>query len=242
MGAITQAARYAIAITIAPILGALGSIPFSLAIDVIYGSDVADGHWVLTIPHVLVAIVAGFGTGWFAGWISGNRGKLVGAIANFSDIVLVMAVSFGRDWHGAVNLAYEVGVPLWIWIGLMPAIIAGHVAVKVKGVPAPEFLALIGQYVVLCSQFAWTIFHFYTVYVSFKLAGTLGALITLISLGLAEIVWFFRIWQISQHFFNLYSDRLFLAVAISALAVIVTMIAAYLNHRRSLRMASDAMG
>jgi hypothetical protein len=78
---------------------------------------------------VLVAIFTGFATGWFAGWIAGKRGKLIAALSNFFLLVAVigMSIAVNRDLIGNSHFAAQPAI--WTWIGLLPAILAGHFAV-----------------------------------------------------------------------------------------------------------------
>jgi hypothetical protein len=240
MSAIKQALRYLIAVVVSPFVGALFAIPYSIALDIIYGDNVTGGVWALTTPNVLVAIWSGLVTGWFAGWIAGRRGKLIGGVANFAILIFVIAASLAMNRDLIPDHLFATKASMWTWIGLIPAIIGGHFAVKAKDIGAPAFFGLFAQAVSLCSQVCWLIFHLYTVYVAFKMAGLFGAFLSLIFPAVSEIFWFFKLWNISHQFVNLYSARLFLAIAMSGLALGIGIIAAVLQSRRDQRATALA--
>jgi hypothetical protein len=82
-------------------------------------------------------LLNGFYTGYLAGLIAGKRGRLVAALAPIVVLTLAVAISLkiNRDLAGNGALAD------WTWIGLIPAIIGGHLAAphqkvdrKLKGV------------------------------------------------------------------------------------------------------------
>jgi hypothetical protein len=98
-----------------------------MGIDASYGAQVTGGRWPFTWPNVLYAIIQGLLIGFIAGFISQKRGKLIGALAQVTLLELFVTVSLilNRDLIGAMQTEYETKPALWVWIGLVPAIIGG---------------------------------------------------------------------------------------------------------------------
>lgn len=227
-----QAVRYIAAIVLSPFIGAVFAIPYSIALDIIYGGTVTGGAWALTTPNVLVAIWAGLITGWFAGWIAGRRGKLIGGLANFAILIFVIAASLAMNRDLMPEHLFATKASMWTWIGLIPAIIGGHLAVRFKDIGAPAFFGMVGQSIGIASQWCWGIFHLYTVYVAFKMSGLFSAFLSLMLPALSEIFWFWKAWTGSHELLNIYSARMFLCVTLSVLGIVLTMIGAGLQSRR----------
>jgi hypothetical protein len=119
-----KAGRILAGLCLGPVAGSLAAIPFAFAIDAAYGAEVTGGQWHLTIPNIIYSGIMGLLTGLFAGIIAGRVGWLIGALAQFIPLALLTlaAVIRNRDF---LSMS-EVPPATWTWIGLLPAVVGGH--------------------------------------------------------------------------------------------------------------------
>ena len=199
-----QVLRYALALTVAPLMASLVAIPFAIAVDMFCGKSVTGGAWPLTFPNIVVTVFMGVITGWLAGWIARRRGTLVGAAANFSFLILLSIASLvtNRNFTASSHFAVQPGV--WALIGLLPAMIGGHFAVQLKELKPSEFFEIAAMFLMTISGIGWTAFHFFTIYVGFKIGGIIPAIATLALPVISEGYWLGKSWTSSQHFLNSY--------------------------------------
>lgn len=114
------------------ILGQIFSFPLAFVIDLIAREEVTGGRWPVTFPNIvwvcLTAVIAGF----FAGWITGKRGKFVGALTQFAPLFVLTAffILANIDPNEYFAKEYDSNPATWAWIGLLPAILGGHFGAK----------------------------------------------------------------------------------------------------------------
>lgn len=112
-----------------PAFGIVAAIPFALVIDAAYGHEVTGGQWHLTLPNIIYSGIIGLLTGLAAGMIVGRKGWLIGALAQFVPLTLVIFVSIVRN-RDVFSMA-EVPPATWTWIGLLPAVVGGYLGERV---------------------------------------------------------------------------------------------------------------
>lgn len=121
--------RFSFAVIAGTILGNAFAIIAASGIDASYGRDVTGGAWRFNLANVIYAALIGFLVGLFAGCLARTRGWLAGVIAQFLPLVLVIAISVYLNTDASSNSEFRAG--RWIvWIGLLPAILGGHLGEK----------------------------------------------------------------------------------------------------------------
>lgn len=202
-----QALRYAAALILAPIVGTILGFPFSIIIDVIWGADVTGGVWALSVPNVIFYSIGAGITGFAAGWIAGRRGILVAAISNFMPVFALVAleIAFNRLASSDSHLATRPG--LWLWIGLVPCMAAGHLAEKAKPSGYSGLLTGLMAIFYVSAQLGAVVFHIYTTWLAYQIRGLLAAFITLGTPFIAELYWAWSIWEHTNAFWNIYTQR-----------------------------------
>ena len=126
--------RYTVAVIVGIVAGYLLPAPVFAIIDYL----VSRGNLIQTSPYVgapinwlvvLYMIAIGAVTGFLAGFIAEKRGKLMATIAQLSPLILVFVLSLiiNRDLLSGTG---QANISTWIWVGLIPAIIAGHYGQK----------------------------------------------------------------------------------------------------------------
>ncbi len=123
-GKLAKLCRFVIAVIAGAILGNILAVVAALGIDIVYGREVTGGDWLLTTPNVIYAAVIGLLVGLFAGLIAKRRGWLAGTVSQFLPLFVGIAISIyvNRDLQGN----YQVKPAVWTWIGLLPAMLGGH--------------------------------------------------------------------------------------------------------------------
>jgi hypothetical protein len=222
-----QSFRYIAAVVFSPFIGEIVGFPFALALDILWGHEVTGGTWALTFPNVLLTIVKAIATGFSAGWIAGRRGKLVAVLANFFILVvlLVTAIVLNRDIIGAMPT--ETKPALWVWIGLIPALLAGHFAVKYRHLGIMPVLFVCGGAMSVIAQFGAAAFHVYTVIIAYEMNGFVGAFLTLLLPGFSQIWYAWHIWGMTGTFWNVYTMRFALLIVWGVMTIVFL---AYANH------------
>jgi hypothetical protein len=202
-----QFVRYTLAVVAGAITGEVLSIPIALLLDFVFGANATGGRWPLTTANVTLECVKGLATGYSASWIAGNRGKLIGALANFFLLfcIIVISLAINRDILYNYGDNYDTKPALWVWIGLLPAIVGGHLGVKfgTKGISylaaTLGFVGLWGSYV------GGAVFHIYTINVAYGASGLAAAVIASGTPPFSEAYWFIEAWRLTGTVFNSYS-------------------------------------
>lgn len=212
--------RTPLAVVGGAIIGQVVQIPLAIFLDQIWQNDVTGGRWPLTFPNVLLTCLVGLIVGFSTGWIAGKRGKLLGAIAIFLPlwVVITIAIIKNVDPTQYNDQVYDTKPVLWVWIALIPGIIGGHFGAlngKRYFNRASLFSAVGFLWV---SRLDFLAIHLYTVYVAFKLSGFVSAFITVSLPMLAELFWGWRIWNESGHFMNYYTLLLVMPVVFLVIA------------------------
>jgi hypothetical protein len=93
------------------------------------------------------------------------------------------------------------------WIGLIPAMLGGHLAVKAKPSGLSSLLGPLGGMMLFIAQFGIAIFHFYTAILAYQVDGFYSAFVSISLPIISELYWLVRIWHLSGAFWNVYSLR-----------------------------------
>lgn len=117
-----------LAVIAGTVIGQIAQIPLAVLLDLIYGKTVTGGRWPLNSANFILIIVVGLITGFSTGWIAKKRGKLLGAIAQFFPIFIIVTIGLVKNVDLTPIVAQRSDTPLalWVWIGLIPAIVGGH--------------------------------------------------------------------------------------------------------------------
>ena len=202
------------------VIGQIAQVPLALLLDLIWQNNVTGGRWPFTLPNVLltclVGLIAGFSTGWFAG----RRGKLLGAIAIFLPLLLTLTVTLIKnvDPTEYFEQIYDTKPALWVWISLAPAIIGGHFGALDGKRYFNRVAFFCGAGFLWVAGIGFTLFHLYTGFIAFEVAGIVAASISLGLPIVAELYWGWRIWNESGHFLNHYTSLILMLVAFLVIA------------------------
>jgi len=203
--------RFVAAIIVAPIVGELAAIPAAFFIDIVVGAEVTGGRWPLNVPNVVLVCFKGLVVGCVAGLIAKKRGMLVAALANFLplQVFIVGTLIINLDPTEYLKTIYDTHPSLWTWIGLVPAMVAGHFAARTaqQGVWI-LFQAVGAVFMFWVGPIAAAAIHLYTTYVAYQTSGVLAALLTFGMPPLSELYWLVSIWYATGAFFNLYTLRI----------------------------------
>jgi hypothetical protein len=189
--------------------------------------------------NVLLICFEGLAVGCTAGWIAKTKGMLIAALANFLPLILFIgaALIVNRDLFAYSDTHFETQPALWTWISLVPAMIAGHFAVRIvqQGGSAAltQVLAVIFS---LGFKIGATAMHLYTTYIAYKGFGLLAAFLTFGAPPFAEAYWLFAIWNITGAF-NIYTLRLLGLAAIGLIGLVMLWISASLSRRAEMRQS-----
>lgn len=120
--------RAAASIFVGLIAGQAIQILLAFGLDAAYGNSVTAGRWTFNSANVILTCVVALVTGFTIGRMAKARGKLLAAIANFLPLFffLTLSVVINRDSSEHIAKNYDTQPALWVWIGLLPAIIGGH--------------------------------------------------------------------------------------------------------------------
>lgn len=123
-----QTGRAILAVVAGVIIGQISQVPLAYLLDFIYQSDVTAGRWAWNSANVILTCLVGGITGYSTGRIAKRRGKLLAAIAQFTPLCILVASELIKnvDMSGYSALRYDTDPALWVWIGLIPAVIGGH--------------------------------------------------------------------------------------------------------------------
>jgi hypothetical protein len=238
-----QSLRYVAAVIFAPIIGELIGLPFAVAIDALWGDLVTGARWPFTIPNVILTVIKGLIVGFSAGWIAGRRGKLMAGVAVFLPLTIIVAISLAmnRDLLGPLQSEWDTKPSLWAWIEFVPALLAGHFAVKYKNLGLGPFIvgAAAGMFVV--AQIGATAFHFYTSIIAYQIAGTGAAVAAFVFPVFSELWWFWKVWGLAGSIWNAYTSRLLLLALWALIALMLAAFGSYLTEKaeRRRRVAVD---
>jgi hypothetical protein len=170
-----------------------------------------------------------------AGWIAKTKGMLVAALANYLPLFLIVAVSIAvnRGLFAYSDTHFDTKPASWFWISLVPAMIAGHFAVRIVN---KEGSAAVVQVPAVIFLFGFGIgsmaMHLYTTYVAYQAWGLLAASFTFgAPPPLAEIYWFFAIWHYTDTFFNVYTLRLLDLAVIGLIGLLMFWLSNILERR-----------
>jgi hypothetical protein len=213
---VTQSLRYVGAILIAAPIGVLIGVPLSISLDILWGGEVTGGRWPLTAPNVILIVIQSALIGALAAWIAGRRGKLIAGLAEMFPLIAFMLISIALNIEsGPYERAnFDTQVSLWVWIGLLPAVLSGHYAIKVKDEGGLGLgVVLIGSIMGMLAQFGGAAFHLYTCVTAYKLSGFGAAFISFVTPFISEVYWSWRIWDGTDTFWNIYTMRFGLLLA-----------------------------
>jgi hypothetical protein len=202
------------------IIGQVVQVPLAFLLDLFWQNDVTGGRWPLTLPNILLAGLVGLIAGFSTGWVAGRRGKLLGAIAIFLPLLLLLTITIIRnvDPTEYFKQLYDTKPSLWVWVALLPGILGGHFG-------ALDGKRYFNRSALFCAAgFAWvagigfSLFHLYTAFIAFEAAGFVAAIITLSFPVIAELYWGWRIWNESGYFLNHYSSLIVMLVVFLVIA------------------------
>lgn len=179
--------RYAPAVLFGQAAGQLAILPVALSVDAVLGWG---GDW-HTPSSILVWLGVGAIVGCVAGWIAGERGGVVAAVAQLSIIPVAMAawVSTGTTGAAALAFAPEAG---GAWIGLPAAILSGIAAVRNRALGLSRVFAEPSILVGALGLVASLRFHLATIGLAARVGGPLAAVASALSPPLAEVFWLIR--------------------------------------------------
>ena len=201
-------------------IGQVAQVPLALLLDLIWQNDVTGGRWPFTLPNVLLACLVGLVAGFSTGWIAGRRGKLLGAIAIFLPLwlMLTMAIVRNVDPTKYFEQIYDTKPALWVWLALIPGVIGGHFG-ALDGKRYFNRAALFcGAGFLWVAGIGFSLFHLYTGFIAFQAAGFIAAIITLGFPFVAELYWVWRMWNESGHFLNHYTSLIVMLVVFLVIA------------------------
>ncbi len=204
---IPQLIRYPLAVVAGSFSGEAFSIPVAVTLDAAFGHEATGGRWPFTAANVILVCIKGLMTGYAAGWFSGKRGKLVGALAAFFTLFFYIAFSIvvNRDYTAYMDANYDTKPALWNWIALIPAIIGGHLGVKHGGRGMSYLATGLGMLGMYSAYIGCTALHVYTIVMAYRISGIFGAIMTFGTPPLAEFYWLVASWRGTGVFINLYS-------------------------------------
>jgi hypothetical protein len=230
-----QGLRYVAALLLSPAIGSVLGVPFAFVIDVVWGHPVTGGRWPLTLPNVLLSVIEASFMGFSAGWIAGKRGKLIAGLADFTyfTLIVIAALVLNRDLFSHQDM--DTQQSLWVYVGLLPAILMGHLAVKYKHLGLGANLITVASVAIALFYFGTTIFHVYTAAVALDIYGIGGAMMVFFTPLFSEFYWFFKAWNLADTICNVYTLRLMVLLVWGIAAMIIMVIGTNLDERRKKR-------
>jgi hypothetical protein len=127
--------RYSSAIIIGFLAGYLVPAPLFAAIDRVFtgGALIAVGssaplNWLV----VLYMVAIGTTTGFIAGVMAEERGRLIAGVSQIAPLLLMVLVSVAMNRNFLTGEGQDRAAT-WVWIGMVPAIISGHYGQKYIG-------------------------------------------------------------------------------------------------------------
>jgi len=237
--------RYGLAVTAPQFVAPVVLIPCSIALDVLWGGEVVGGDWHLNIPNVAIWLINGWFIGWLAGWIAHRRGRVIGLIAillpSLLGVLLLTvlllndpSLTFALNNSGHKRLMFAC-------FGILPAMLGGQVAVKLKPDGLGKSLEALAAACVLVAGAGGFALHIWTVAIAWQVSGFMGAATTFSLPFVSEIYWLFEGWLDHRYFAVLYSLRIGLYLSWWVAIVGLFVISARLERTRE-RKASTPSG
>lgn len=188
-------------------IGQVAQLPLGLLVDVIWQHEVTGGRWQFSLPNIIWVCITAVIVGFCTGWIAGRRGKLLAAVAAFLPLVLLIAMQMIRNVDMTDYLAqqYDTKPALWTWIGLIPAIFGGHFGALDGKRYFNRAAFFSGTGLLYVGYLGFSLFHLYTAFVAFELAGFIAAVISLAIVGVSELYWVVQLWEKSGTFLTQYT-------------------------------------
>ena len=196
-GARVSVIRAAASVLIGMIVGQIVQLVLALALDTAYGHDVTAGRWSLNSANLILTCLVALTIGYIVGSIAKARGKSLAALTIFLPNILLttMFVSMNRDPSDYFAKNYDTHPSLWVWVGLLPAIIGGHLGMAHKRATTLKLLAISLGIAMVVLWLSSAALHFYTVFVAYQDSGVFGAFISLSAPFAAELYWFVKAWR-----------------------------------------------
>jgi hypothetical protein len=227
-------ARFIGSLIVAPVVGEAAAVPIAFFIDIVVGAEVTGGRWPLTIANVIVVCAKALVVGCVAGSITKRLGWLVAALATFMPLEVFVALELirNRDYSDFLRAYYDTAPSVWVWIGLIPAMVSGHFAAKIaqrgKGLVAQG----LGYIFLWAAGVGSFVIHLYTTYVAYQASGLVGAILTFSMPPISEIYLFATIWYSTGTFLNLYTLRLLAWASLILLGALLLGIGALLGNSK----------
>lgn len=208
-------------------MGEIAQVVFALLLDLVWEHDVTGGRWPLTLPNVLVTCLAGVVTGFTVGWVAGKRGKLLAALATFLPLLLFTTFFLvkNQDPTAYFQRAYDTKPALWVWIALIPSIVGGHFGSLNGKRYFNRASAFCGVGFLWLAYTGFGLFHLYTTFIVFEMAGFINAVITFFFPVISELYWLWHIWRLSGHFFNHYTSLALLLIVFALISAVASVVA-----------------
>ena len=202
------------------LIGQIAQIPFAFFLDLMWQHDVTGGRWPLTLPNVLLTCLGGVVTGFTAGWVAGKHGKLLAAVATFLPLLLFIIVSLIKnvDSTAYFQRTYDTKPALWAWIALIPSIVGGHFGSLDGKRYFNHTSTFCGLGFLRLAYTGFGLFHLYTTFIAFEMAGFIAAFITFGFPLVSELYWLWHIWRESGQFLNHYTSLALLLVVFVLIA------------------------
>ena len=129
--------RLIAAIVVAAIVGEIVAPPIAVLIDIIAGAEVTGGRWSVNLGNIVLLSLKGWIVGAVAGSIARRRGILVGALAVFLPLEVLMTteVIMNRDMSDYMATHYDRHPSFSVWTSLFPAMLGGYFAAKASKGP-----------------------------------------------------------------------------------------------------------
>jgi hypothetical protein len=125
------------------------------------------------------------------------------------ELFTAMEIIKNRDMSEYIAAIYDTKLALWVWIALIPAMIAGHFAARVAEGSRSRVIQVVGAiFLFWGAGLASFAIHIYTTYLAYQTAGAFAAFVTLGLPPISEVYWFMHIWSATGVFFNLYTLRI----------------------------------
>lgn len=202
------------------LIGHAAQVPLALLLDFCWSSDVTVGRWPLTIPNIIPAVMVALIAGFSSGWIGGRFGKILGLATSALPFVSLSLFSLigNIPLYKVFETIWDTNPVYWLSISILPSIVGGH------------FGALNGKY--YFNRAAYYVFSFfgggvilalpflqiYTAFVAYKISGFIAGILTLSFPVISEIYWSIRISNECGSFFNYYTHLILLLVISCAIA------------------------
>ena len=192
--------RATVAVIAGVLIGQVSQIFLALLLDLMWQQEVTGGRWPLNLPNVILTCLTALIVGFSTGWIAKRNGKVLATIAIFLPLLLIIAfglITNAADSTEYLTRTYDTKPALWAWIGLIPGLFGGHFGALDGRKYFHRTVHYSGPVFLYFGYVGFLVFHFYTTYVAFDVAGFAAALITCALPILAELYWVWRLWDAS---------------------------------------------